>query len=127
MTGIGPVLGLTLRAEIGDVARFSGGPALASYAGLVPRLESSGDHVYRGRITKRSSPWIRWALVEAARYAMRRSDARGRRARRLAARKGLAKARVAMARALCDEVIADRAWCRALGKPAPCRPHRSPR
>jgi len=106
LTGIGPVLGLTLRAEIGDGTRFSGGPALASYAGLVPRVESSGDRVYHGRITRQGSPWIRWALVEAARYALRRPDARGRWARRLAMRKGLAKARVAMARVLCDEVIA---------------------
>jgi transposase len=106
ITGVGPVLGLTLRAEIGDVTRFPGGPALASYAGLVPRVESSGERVYHGRITRQGSPWIRWALVEAARYATRRPDARGRWARRLTVRKGLAKARVAMARVLCDEVIA---------------------
>jgi transposase len=106
ITGIGPVLGLTLRAEIGDATRFPGGPALASYAGLVPRVESSGDRRYHGRITRQGSPWIRWALVEAARYATRRPDARGRWARRLAVTKGLAKARVAMARVLCDEVIA---------------------
>ena len=106
ITGVGPVLGLTLRAEIGDATRFPGGPALASYAGLVPRVESSGERVYHGRITRQGSPWIRWALVEAARYATRRPDARGRWARRLAVTKGLAKARVAMARVLCDEVIA---------------------
>jgi transposase len=106
ITGVGPILGLTLRAEIGDATRFSGGPALASYAGLVPRVESSGDRVYHGRITRQGSPWIRWALVEAARYATRRPDARGRWARRLAVTKGLAKARVAMARRLCDDVIA---------------------
>jgi transposase len=106
ITGVGPVLGLTLRAEIGDATRFPGGPALASYAGLVPRVESSGERVYHGRITRQGSPWIRWALVEAARYATRRLDARGRWARRLAVTKGLAKARVAMARVLCDDVIA---------------------
>jgi transposase len=106
ITGVGPVLGLTLRAEIGDATRFPGGPALASDAGLVPRVESSGERVYHGRITRQGSPWIRWALVEAARYATRRPDARGRWARRLAITKGLAKARVAMARVLCDEVIA---------------------
>ena len=106
ITGGGPVLGLTLRAEIGDATRFPGGPALASYAGLVPRVESRGERVYHGRITRQGSPWIRWALVEAARYATRRPDARGRWARRLAVTTGLAKARVAMARVLCDEVIA---------------------
>ena len=106
VTGIGPVLGLTLRAAIGDATRFSGGPALASYAGVVPRVERSGEHVYHGRITRQGSPWTRWALGEAARYAMRESNARGRWARRLAMRKGLAKARVAVARVLGDEVIA---------------------
>lgn len=105
LVGIGPVLALTLRAEIGDITRFRGGPALASYAGLVPRVDSSADRVHHGRITHQGSPWIRWALVEAARYAIRRDDARARWARRLAVRKGLNKARVALARVLCDQVI----------------------
>ena len=34
--GVGPVLGLMLRAEIGDIARFPTPRHLASYAGLVP-------------------------------------------------------------------------------------------
>lgn len=106
LVGIGPVLALTLRAEIGDIARFPGGPALASYAGVVPRVEASADRVYHGRITREGSPWLRWALVEAALHAIKRPDARGRWARRLAVRKGLAKARVASARRLCDEIVA---------------------
>ncbi len=61
---IGPVMALTIRAEIGDIARFRVGPALACYAGLVPRVDSSGDRVYHGRITRDGSPWLRWALVE---------------------------------------------------------------
>ena len=105
MVGIGPVLALTLRAEIGDIARFAGGPALASYAGVVPHVEQSAGHVVRGRITRHGSPWLRWALIEAARHAIRRDDPTGRWARRLAVRKGIAKARVALARALCDEVV----------------------
>ena len=43
MTGIGPVLAVTLRAEIGDITRVRRGPALACYAGLVPRVEQSAD------------------------------------------------------------------------------------
>jgi len=105
LVGIGPVLAMTLRAEIGDITRFRSGPALACYAGLVPRIDSSADRVYRGRITREGSPWLRWALVEAARHAIRRDDARARWARRLAVRKGLNKARVALARVLCDQVI----------------------
>jgi transposase len=106
LVGIGPVLALTLRAEIGDIARFPRGPKLASYAGVVPRVERSADRVYHGRITREGSPWLRWALVEAARHAMKRPDATGRWARRLATRKGVAKARVALARVLCDEIVA---------------------
>jgi transposase len=108
LTGVGPVLALTLRAEIGDITRFRHGPALASYAGLVPRVEQSGDRNYHGRITKAGSPWLRWALVEATTHAIKRQDATGRWARRLALRKGIYKARVALARKLCDDVLA--AW-----------------
>jgi transposase len=105
LVGIGPVLALTLRVEIGAITRFRNGPALACYAGLVPRVESSADRVYHGRITHQGSPWLRWALVAAARHAIRRDDARARWARRLAVRKGINKARVALARVLCDQVI----------------------
>ena len=108
LVGIGPIMALTVRAEIGDIARFRSGPALASYAGLVPRVDSSAGRVYHGRITREGSPWLRWALVQAARHAIRRDDPRARWARRLAVRKGINKARVALARELCDEVI--RTW-----------------
>ena len=106
MVGVGPVLALTLRAEIGDIHRFAGGPALASYAGLVPRVDASADRYWSGRITREGSPWLRFALVEVAMHAMRRQDAIGRWARQLAMRKGAYKARVALARRLCDEVVA---------------------
>ena len=106
LVGIGPVRALTIRAEIGDIARFPRGAALASYAGLVPRVEGSADQVYYGRITRQGSPWLRWVLVEAALNAMKRPDSVGRWARRLAVRKGVGKARVALARVLCDEIVA---------------------
>jgi transposase len=106
LVGMGPVMALTIRAEVGDIARFRRGPELASYAGLVPSVERSAGRVYHGRITREGSPWLRWALVEVAGHAMKRSDATGRWARRLAVRKGVAKARVALARVLCHEVIA---------------------
>jgi transposase len=105
LVGIGPVMALTIRAEVGDIARFASGPALACYAGLVPRVDRSADHSYHGRITREGSPWLRWGLVEAARHAIKASDARARWARRLAMRKGLNKARVALARVLCEAVV----------------------
>jgi transposase len=106
LVGIGPVLALTIRAEVGDISRFRRGAELASYAGLVPRVDASGDRYRTGRITKEGSPWLRWALVEAAMHARRRPDHVGRWARQLAVRKGGFKARVALARRLCDDIVA---------------------
>lgn len=113
LVGIGPVLALTIRAEIGDITRFARGPELASYAGLVPRVDASADRYWSGRITKEGSPWLRWALVEAAMHAIRRPDAIGRWARQLAVRKGQFIARVALARRLCDDIV--RVWPRTEG------------
>jgi transposase len=108
--GFGPVFSVTLRAEVGTMSRFPDGPHLASYAGLVPRVERSAKRQWSGRITKAGSPWMRWALIEAAIHQFRRQDAFGRWARQLAVRKGILKARVAVARALCDELV--EAWPR---------------
>jgi len=108
--GFGPIFSVTLRAEIATITRFPDGPHLASYAGLVPRVECSGGRTWTGRITKTGSPWLRWVLIEAATHQLRRQDDFGRWARQLAVRKGVLKARVAVARALCRELFA--AWPR---------------
>lgn len=106
--GLGPILALLIRAEIGDIRRFATPGHLASYAGLVPRVDASAGRYYSGRITRRGSPWLRWALVEAAMHGTKRSDPTGRWARRLAVRKGALKARIAIARSLCTDVF--QAW-----------------
>jgi transposase len=106
LPGIGPVLGLTIRAEIGDISRFPDPPHLASYAGVVPRVSQSGSRrPWLGAITKQGSPWLRWALIEAAMHGVKRRDPVGRWARRLAVEKGALKTRVAIARALCEEIF----------------------
>ena len=115
LVGIGPVLALTLRAEIGDITRFARGAELASYAGLVPRVDASADRYWHGRITREGSPWLRWALVEAAMHA--HADARmpsGGGRGSSAVRKGGLKARVALARVLCDDIVA--AWPRPVNR-----------
>jgi transposase len=104
LRGIGPVLALTIRAEIGDIGRFATPGQLASYAGLVPRVDASAGRIRYGRITRRGSPWLRWAFVEAAVHGTRRTDRVGRWGRGLAMRKGVLKARVALARVLAEEI-----------------------
>lgn len=110
LRGIGPILALTIRAEIGEMHRFPTGAHVASYAGLVPRVDMSAGHYRYGRITKRGSPWLRWALIEAAMHGTKRTDRIGRWGRGLAVRKGALKARVALARVLCEEI--HRLWSR---------------
>jgi len=104
LKGIGPVIALTMRAEVGAIDRFATPAQLASYAGLVPRVEASAGRIRYGRITKRGSPWLRWALIEAAMHGTKRTDRIGRWGRGLAVRKGALKARVALARVLCEEI-----------------------
>jgi transposase len=111
LDGVGPVIALTLRAEIGAIERFPDGPRLACYAGLVPRVERSAGHGWSGPITRDGSPWLRWVLVEAAVHAIKRTDRTGKWARRLALRKGVRKARVALARQLCRDIV--RVWPKA--------------
>jgi transposase len=108
--GIGAILGVTIRAEVGVIERFPDPAHLASYAGLVPRVAGTGGRVRYGAITKRGSVWLRWALVEAAIHGTGRRDAVGRWGRQLAVKHGGLKARVALARALCTEIY--RTWPR---------------
>lgn len=103
--GFGPVFSVMVRAEVGTMTRFPDGAHLASYAGLVPRVERSGRRQWTGRITKTGSPWLRWTLIEAAIHQFRRQDDFGRWARQLAVRKGILKARVGVARALGAELF----------------------
>ena len=69
MPGIGPLLGLTFAAEIGEVSRFSSPAKLVGYAGLAPRISQSGDRSVIGSLSKAGSRTLRWAAVEAANQA----------------------------------------------------------
>jgi transposase len=62
---IGKILSMVLMLEIGKVDRFPTAAHLASYAGLVPRVHSSGGHTRMGQVCGKVNRNLKWALVEA--------------------------------------------------------------
>ena len=66
VTGVGPVIGFIIYAEIADFSRFPSGDTIACYTGLTPRTNESAGKVRQGHISKCGNPTLRWALVEAA-------------------------------------------------------------
>lgn len=103
--GIGPVLGLSLAVEIGDISRFSSPSHLRGYSGLTPAVFQSGEKDARGPITKRGNKWLRYAAVLAAQRMsqMHHPDPRIKRVfLSVAFRHGRNPAKVAAARRLLD-------------------------
>ncbi len=68
--------------------------------GLIPRENSSGGRQRFGHLTKQGNRLLRFLLVEAAQIASRYDAGLGRVYRRLAFRKGVASAKIAVARKL---------------------------
>ena len=97
--GIGITVAATVVAEVWDVSRFNTSDQLCSWAGLTPSEHSSADHVRRGHISKQGSRWVRWVMVEAATHALRDPELR-QLFLRVAKRRGVKIARVAVARRL---------------------------
>jgi transposase len=69
--GIDTLTALVLSLEIGDFARFQRPAQLASWLGLVPTLDQSGESRTSGGITKCGSSFARRLLVEAAWHYLR--------------------------------------------------------
>jgi len=72
--GVGELLGLTIAAEIGDIARFGSPRKLIGYAGLAPRVNQSGQRSRTGALSKAGPRNLRWAAVEAGQHGWRESN-----------------------------------------------------
>ena len=102
--GVGAIVALTYRATVDRVERFPSAGHVSSALGLVPSEDSSGERCRRGHITKVGSSEARAMLIQAAWTYWRSRTVRTAPLRqwadRLAARRGVRIAVVALARRL---------------------------
>ena len=98
--GVGALTALAFVLIIGKAERFQCGKQVASYLGLVPLEDSSGNRRRLGHITKQGSSMLRFLLVEAAQSTVRSLPEWRRRYFHLMMRRGRKIAKVAMARRL---------------------------
>jgi transposase len=99
IVGVGKVIGSIFVAEIGDVARFDSAKKLCSWAGVTPKHRESDMTKIQGQITKQGNRLVRWAAIEAI-SGFRGSSPLQADYHRIAERRGVHKARVAVARKL---------------------------
>src|SRR5579863_5546594 len=75
--GVGALTAIAFVLIIGKADRFGCGKQIASYLGLVPEEDSSGERRRLGHISKQGNSLLRFLLVEAAQVTVR-SDTRWR-------------------------------------------------
>ena len=98
--GVGPLTALAFELVIGNPARFRCGKQIASYVGLVPAEDSSGERRRLGHISKQGNSLVRFLLVEAAQVTVRSQPQWRSKFFHLAMRRGRKIAKIAMARKL---------------------------
>ncbi len=109
--GVGPLVAACVVAQVGDIKRFSSARKLCSYAGLVPRVHSSGQTHRSGSISKMGRRTLRWAMGIAAMSATRADAPLAKFKENLCERRPKAVAMVACARKLLASVW--RVWTTA--------------
>jgi len=109
--GVGPLTALAFRATIDQPDRFRKSRDVGAHLGLTPRRYQSGETDVQGRISRCGDELARTALYEAAHSLLIRSSkwsALRAWGMAVAKRRGMARARVAVARKLA--VILHRMW-----------------
>ena len=109
--GVGPLVALTYAAAVDDPSRFSKSRNVGAHFGLTPRRWQSGEMDWSGGISRAGDAGVRCALYQAANALIHHSRgwcALKSWAVRLAGRRGLGKAKVALARKLA--VVLHRMW-----------------
>ena len=73
VTGIGNRLGAVILAEIRNIHTFDNPAQLQAFAVLEPAIYQSGQTEMTGKMVKRGSPHLRWALLQATKACTRYS------------------------------------------------------
>jgi len=102
--GIGYVTGLTILSEIDDINRFPNPRKLCSYAGLVPKVISSGDHTFYGKAVKGNS-YIRTMLAESFYMSITKDPYLKQSYEALKIKKGSGKAKLAIMRKIMTSIF----------------------
>jgi transposase len=71
--GIGPLVAVTILAELGDCTRFSSSRQAVRYAGMDITVHQSDQRRAPGHLSRQGPPALRWALFEAAQQTRRRT------------------------------------------------------
>ena len=100
--GINVYSSAAIMSEIDDISRFHSKEKLASYAGLVPRQNQSGNRDMKGHITKHGLSLLRFILVNAAHSVIKYSEKMRKKYLSLVRRTGKNRAIVAIARILLE-------------------------
>jgi len=109
--GVGPLVGLTYAAGVDEPARFSDSRTVGAHFGLTPRRFQSGEMDWSGGISRAGDAGVRRALYQAANVLIHHSRgwcALKSWAVRVPKRRGLDKAKVALARKLA--VVLHKMW-----------------
>jgi transposase len=66
LPGVADILSIVIEREIGTIDRFPTAGHLAAYAGLVPKVHSSGGKTRYGHMRKQANNYLKWAFIEGA-------------------------------------------------------------
>jgi transposase len=109
--GVGALTALTFKTAVDDPARFTASKTVGAHFGLTPKKYQSGETDITGAISKTGDEMVRTALYEAAQVMLTRVKgfcALKRWAMEVAKRRGMKRAKVALARKLAT--ILHRMW-----------------
>ena len=129
--GVGALVAVTFRSAVDDPARFGRSKAVGAHFGMTPKKYQSGETDVTGGISKVGDAMVRTALYEAANAILSRPirfSALKRWAMQVAKRRGLKRAKVALARKLA--AVLHRMWVDGTefqGARRCCRPRKGDR